>query len=87
MNETQKLSKPYLLDAADLTREDTMLIFEKAQFFMENYKTGSKFDDLKGVTVALAFFENSTRTKLSFELAAKRLSANTLSFQASSSSL
>ncbi len=87
MNENQKLSKPYLLDAADLTREDTMLIFEKAQFFMENYKTGSKFDDLKGVTVALAFFENSTRTKLSFELAAKRLSADTLSFQASSSSL
>lgn len=81
------ISKPYLLQADDLTAEDIKIIFDKAQFFVDNYKPGTKFDDLKGITVALAFFENSTRTKLSFELAAKRLSADTLSFQSSSSSL
>ncbi len=81
------ISRPYLLQADDLTAEDIRIIFDKAQFFIDNYKPGVKFDDLKGITVALAFFENSTRTKLSFELAAKRLSADTLSFQSSSSSL
>ncbi len=81
------ISKPYLLQADDLTVADLQSIFAKAQYFIDHYKPGVKFDDLKGLTVALAFFENSTRTKLSFELAAKRLSADTLSFQSSSSSL
>jgi aspartate carbamoyltransferase catalytic subunit len=81
------LSKPYLLSADDLTKDDIFKIFEKASFFQDNYSTGVKFDDLKGVTVCLAFFEASTRTKLSFELAAKRLSADSFSFQSSSSSL
>jgi aspartate carbamoyltransferase catalytic subunit len=81
------ISRPYLLQADDLTVNDIQSIFARAQFFIDNYKPGVKFDDLKGITVALAFFENSTRTKLSFELAAKRLSADTLSFQSSSSSL
>ena len=80
------ISKPYLLNADDLTEHDIWSIFSRAQFFMDNYKPGVKFDNLKGFTVALAFFENSTRTKLSFELAAKRLSADTLSFQSSTSS-
>lgn len=83
----KRLSKPFLLSADHLTYDDIYTIFERAQFFIENYKRGVKFDDLKGITVALAFFEASTRTKLSFELAAKRLSADTLSFQSSSSSL
>lgn len=81
------LSKPYLLQADDLNTREIELIFERAKFFMDNYKRGVKFDDLKGITVALAFFEPSTRTKLSFELAAKRLSADSISFQSSSSSL
>jgi aspartate carbamoyltransferase catalytic subunit len=81
------LSKPYLLSSDDLTKEDIYKVFEKASFFQENYAPGVKFNDLKGVTVCLAFFENSTRTKLSFELAAKRLSADSFSFQSSSSSL
>ncbi len=85
--ETKTLSKPYLLDAADLTKDDIKLIFDEAQYFMDNYKRGVKFDNLKGYTVAMAFFEPSTRTKLSFELAAKRLSADTFSFSSSSSSL
>jgi aspartate carbamoyltransferase catalytic subunit len=81
------LSKPYLLSAEDLTYEDIQLIFEKTKFFMEHYKRDVKFDDLKGITVALAFFENSTRTRLSFELAAKRLSADVFSFATAQSSL
>ncbi|MGE5480002.1 MAG: aspartate carbamoyltransferase catalytic subunit [Chloroflexota bacterium] len=85
--ETLGLSKPYLIQADDLTPGDIELIFNKAEFFMENSKRGEKFTDLKGITVALAFFEASTRTKLSFELAAKRLSADTLSFASSTSSL
>lgn len=83
----KKLSVPYLLQAEDLTYEDAYAIFDKADDYLKNYKPGVKFDDLSGVAVALAFFEPSTRTKLSFELAAKRLSADTLSFQSSSSSL
>ena len=80
------ISKPYLLNTDDLTEHDIRSIFAKAQYFMDNYKPGVKFSDLKGFTVALAFFENSTRTKLSFELAAKRLSADTLAFSSSTSS-
>lgn len=83
----QTISKPYLLSSEDLTREDINLIFQKAKFFQENYVPGSRFDDLKGISVALAFFENSTRTKLSFEIAAKRLSADIIGFAASTSSL
>ena len=83
----EKLSHPFLLQADNLSYEDIFKIFDKADFFMQNFKRGTKFDDLKGITVANAFFENSTRTKLSFELAAKRLSADTFSFQSSSSSL
>ena len=81
------LSKPYLLNSEDLTASDVNTIFSKAKFFLENYRRGEKFSDLKGITVALAFFEASTRTKLSFELAAKRLSADTISFASSTSSL
>jgi aspartate carbamoyltransferase catalytic subunit len=87
MNNDQLLSKPYLIKSEDLTSDDIKLIFDKAKFFLDNYKKGTKFTDLKGITVALAFFEPSTRTKLSFELAAKRLSADTISFASSSSSL
>ncbi|MFC2130336.1 aspartate carbamoyltransferase catalytic subunit [Bacteroidota bacterium] len=87
MKSNETLTHPYLLQADDLTYEDIYKIYNKAKFFLDNYKPGIKFDDLKGITVALAFFENSTRTKLSFDLAAKRLSADSLSFQSSSSSL
>ncbi|PKL86834.1 MAG: aspartate carbamoyltransferase [Ignavibacteriae bacterium HGW-Ignavibacteriae-1] len=82
-----KLSKPYLLQASDLTTEDVKLIFDKSDYFLKHYKRGEKFDDLKGVTVAMVFFEPSTRTKLSFDIAAKRLSADTISFQSATSSL
>lgn len=87
MNSEETLSTRYLLQVDDLNYDDIYKIFHKAKYFMDNYKPGVKFDDLQGITVALAFFENSTRTKLSFDLAAKRLSANILNFQSSSSSL
>ena len=83
----ETLSHPYLLSSEDLNYDDIFKIFKKAKYFMDNLQTVKKFDDLKGVTVGLAFFESSTRTKLSFELAAKRLSADVFSFQSSSSSL
>jgi aspartate carbamoyltransferase catalytic subunit len=81
------LSHPYLLTADHLSIQDIETIFDRTRYFIENYKPGHKFKDLSGITVALAFFEPSTRTKLSFELAAKRLSADTFSFASSTSSL
>lgn len=80
------LSKPYLLSAEDLSIKDIELIFEKSRFF-ENDSEKNHYEDLKGLTVALAFFEPSTRTRISFELAAKRLGAKTIQFSSSSSSL
>ncbi len=81
------LFKPYLHSSEDLNREQLNAIFDKAQYFIDNYNPKEKFQDLAGITVALAFFEPSTRTKLSFELAAKRLSADILTFTSSGSSL
>ncbi|MGQ9819816.1 MAG: aspartate carbamoyltransferase catalytic subunit [Candidatus Kapaibacteriales bacterium] len=80
------LSKPYLLSSDDLNSNDVELIFEKTKYFEQNY-SNRDFDDLNGFTVALAFFEPSTRTKISFELAAKRLGAKTFHFSSSTSSL
>lgn len=82
-----EFSLPYLLDAKDLTKNDIFTVFDRAAFFLEKYEPGSKFSDLAGLSIALVFFEPSTRTKMSFELAAKRLSAEVISFQSSSSSL
>jgi len=76
-----------LIEAGNLTKENLFQIFEKAKYFEENYTNGIKFPDLKGLTTVLAFFENSTRTKLSFELAAQRLSADVLTFTTAGSSL
>ena len=87
MANAQTLSHPYMLQTDDLSREDFKMIFDRATYFIDNPDGKEKFYDLKGITVASAFFENSTRTKLSFDLAAKRLSADTFSFQAKTSSL
>lgn len=81
---SEKLSVPFLLNSSDLTTEDIRKIFDKTDYFNEHFKPGVKFDDLKAVTIAMAFFETSTRTKLSFDIAAKRLSADTITFQSSS---
>jgi aspartate carbamoyltransferase catalytic subunit len=83
-----KLSTKHLLGIKDLTTEDIQLIFETADNFKDVLNRPiKKVPSLRDVTIANIFFENSTRTKLSFELAEKRLSADTISFAASSSSV
>lgn len=82
------LSVGHLLGIEGLTRGDAELILETANGFYEvNSRALKKVPVLRGRTVAMLFFENSTRTRLSFELAAKRLSADTLSFSSSGSSV
>jgi aspartate carbamoyltransferase catalytic subunit len=76
-----------LLTADDLGKNDLFRLFDKAKYFETHYNAGDKFLDLRNRSVVLAFFENSTRTRNSFEVAAKRLSANILTFTASASSL
>jgi aspartate carbamoyltransferase catalytic subunit len=83
-----KLSVDHLLGIKYLNLEDIKLIFETATHFKEVINRPiKKVPSLRDVTIANLFFENSTRTKLSFELAQKRLSADVINFSASSSSL
>jgi len=83
-----QLSVKHLLGIKDLKEEDIRLIFETA----DNFKTIinrpiKKVPSLRDITVANLFFENSTRTRISFELAQKRLSADVINFSSSSSSV
>lgn len=83
-----KLSQKHLLGIKDITRDDIELIFETAENFKEIINRPiKKVPSLRDVTIANIFFENSTRTRLSFELAEKRLSADVVNFSASTSSL
>lgn len=83
-----KLSQKHLLGIKDITRDDIDLIFETADNFKEIInRTIKKVPSLRDVTIANIFFENSTRTRLSFELAEKRLSADVVNFSASNSSV
>jgi aspartate carbamoyltransferase catalytic subunit len=83
-----KLSQKHLLGIKDLTRDDIELIFETADNFKEVINRPiKKVPSLRDVTIANVFFENSTRTRLSFELAQKRLSADVINFSASNSSV
>ena len=82
------LSTPHLLGIKDLTVNDIHLILETAASFKEVINRPiKKVPSLRDITIANIFFENSTRTKLSFELAQKRLSADVVNFAASSSSV
>lgn len=84
----KNLSVDHLIGIKDLTREDIELIFETADEFKEVINRPiKKVPSLRDITIANLFFENSTRTKLSFELAEKRLSADVVNFSASSSSV
>ncbi len=86
MNRT--LSVKHLLGIKDLTKEDIELIFSQADEFKEVLNRPiKKVPSLRDVTIANLFFENSTRTRLSFELAEKRLSADIVNFSASTSSV
>ncbi len=78
----------HLLGVEDLTRADIEELLDLADSFLEvTQRDIAKVPALRGRTVATMFFEDSTRTKLSFETAAKRLSADTLSFSVSTSSV
>ena len=86
--EHSMLSVKHLLGIKDLTREDIELIFRQADEFKSVLQRPiKKVPSLRDVTVANLFFENSTRTRLSFELAEKRLSADVVNFSASTSSV
>jgi len=83
-----ELSTKHVLGIKYLTPQDIQLIFETAENFKEVINRPiKKVPSLRDVTVANLFFENSTRTRISFELAEKRLSADTVNFSASSSSV
>ena len=84
----EQLSVNHLLGIKYLKEEDVHLIFKTADHFKEVINRPiKKVPSLRDITVANLFFENSTRTKLSFELAEKRLSADMINFSASQSSV
>jgi aspartate carbamoyltransferase catalytic subunit len=83
-----QLSVKHLLGIKELKKEDIQLIFETAdQFKQVLNRPIKKVPSLRDITIANVFFENSTRTRLSFELAEKRLSADVVNFSSSSSSV
>lgn len=83
-----ELSVNHLLGIKYLNKQDIQLIFETADHFKEVINRPiKKVPSLRDITIANLFFENSTRTKLSFELAEKRLSADVINFSASQSSV
>src|SRR5215813_12336441 len=83
-----QLSTPHLLGIKDLTQKDISLILQTAEQFKEVLQRPvKKVPSLRDVTIVNLFYENSTRTRLSFELAEKRLSADVVNFSASGSSV
>jgi aspartate carbamoyltransferase catalytic subunit len=88
MATVHQLSTKHVLGIKYLSEADIRLIFETAESFKEVINRPiKKVPSLRDVTVANLFFENSTRTRISFELAEKRLSADVVNFSASSSSV
>lgn len=84
----KELSVNHLLGIKYINENDIQLIFETADHFKEVINRPiKKVPSLRDITIANLFFENSTRTRLSFELAEKRLSADVVNFSAASSSV
>src|SRR3954469_20646019 len=82
-----QLSTKHLLGIRDITPQDIQLILDTATQFKEVLQRPvKKVPSLRDVTIVNLFYENSTRTRMSFELAERRLSADVLNFAASSSS-
>jgi aspartate carbamoyltransferase catalytic subunit len=81
--------KRHLLSASDLTRDDALLVLDTAVRLAETTEAAQvkKLPTLRGRTVVNLFYEDSTRTRTSFELAAKRLSADVINFSAKGSSV
>ena len=78
----------HLLSAADLSRDEAVLILDTAEEMSRlSDRSVKKLPTLRGRTVVNLFFEDSTRTRTSFEVAAKRLSADVINFSAKGSSL
>jgi aspartate carbamoyltransferase catalytic subunit len=87
-NTASALSVRHLLGIKDLVLADIQLIFETADNFKQLINSPiKKVPSLRDVTIANLFFENSTRTRISFELAERRLSADTINFSAAASSV
>lgn len=83
-----QFSQRHLLGIKDLTETDIHFVLETAREFKEVINRPiKKVPSLRDITIANIFFENSTRTRISFELAEKRLSADTINFASSSSSV
>ena len=83
-----QLSTKHLLGIKDISKEDISLILSTAQQFKEVLQRPvKKVPSLREVTIVNLFYENSTRTRISFELAEKRLSADTINFTTSASSI
>ena len=83
-----QLNSKHLLGIKELSREEINLIFQTAENFKDVINRPiNNVPSLRDVTIANVFFENSTRTRLSFELAEKRLSADVINFSSSSSSV
>ena len=88
MPERMSLSTKHLLGIRDLQEQDIDLIFRTADHFKEVLKRPiKKVPTLRDTSIVNLFFENSTRTRISFELAEKRLGADTINFSASGSSV
>jgi len=84
----ESLSVEHLIGIKDLTKSDIELIFKTADSFKQVINRPiKKVPSLRDITIANLFFENSTRTKLSFELAEKRLSADVINFSSTGSSV
>ena len=82
------LSTKHLLGIKDLQKEDISTILQTAEQFKEVLQRPvKKVSSLRDITIVNLFYENSTRTRISFELAEKRLSADTINFSASGSSV
>ncbi|MDQ1599780.1 MAG: aspartate carbamoyltransferase catalytic subunit, partial [Actinomycetota bacterium] len=80
--------KAHLLSAADLTHTDALLVLDTAEELARLAdRPIKKLPTLRGRTVVNLFFEDSTRTRISFEAAAKRLSADVINFSAKGSSV
>ena len=88
MNETPRFQRKHLLGLEELSRAEIITILDTARSFREVLdRPVKKVPSLRGVTVCNAFFEPSTRTRLSFELAEKRLSGDVINFSSSGSSV
>ncbi len=82
------LTTKHLLGIKDLNKDDISLILQTAEQFKEVLQRPiKKVPSLRDVTIVNLFYENSTRTRISFELAEKRLSADTINFTSSGSSV